>query len=303
MSYEAMAKVRGSGLTDGTIVDVLEALAFCLNEKSGKCCPSTERIAQLARRSPNIVRLTLKKLELDGLISSSQLPGRERHFKLFLDRLPKPKPLSKVKGVAKVEPLSEVTGDPCQKCEGTPVRSERGPLSEVKPEQGSEQGKEQGSEQVVVSPAKADSPPPMSDEEVEALAQQDEELPAIEDTDLFTQVGQKVEVEPQVPSKPAAKKQRSKVKLEKPKNVPQDVFDDWVAFKRNRCKGCTPRMLNGLIRVATEAGVTVEQAMLYQLEQGYMGVTVNGLQGYYRNKKQSQNNYTAEDYSGWLTGM
>ncbi len=168
MSYAAMAAVRGSGLTDATVVDVLEALAFCLNGESGKCCPSTLRIAQLARRSPNVVRQTLKKLEADGLISSTQLPGQERYFKLFLERLPKAKPLSKVKGVAEVKPLSEVTGDPFQKCEGTPVRSERGPLSEVKPEQVSEQGREQGNEQVVG--AFDENAPPPNDSDLEAMA-------------------------------------------------------------------------------------------------------------------------------------
>lgn len=168
MSYAAMAAVRGSGLTDATVVDVLEALAFCLNDKTGKCCPSTETIARLARRSPNVVRQTLKKMENDGLILMIQSPGRERYFKLFLDRLPKGDPLSEVQGVAEVKPLSEVTGDPFQKCEGTPVRSERGPLSEVKPEQVSEQGREQGNEQVVG--AIREIAPPPNDSDLESMA-------------------------------------------------------------------------------------------------------------------------------------
>lgn len=163
-----MAAVRGSGLTDATVVDVLEALAFCLNDKTGKCCPSTETIARLARRSPNVVRQTLKKMENDGLIFMIQSPGRERYFKLFLDRLPKGDPLSEVQGVEEVKPLSEVTGDPFQKCEGTPVRSERGPLSEVKPEQGSEQGREQGNEQVVG--AIREIAPPPNDSDLESMA-------------------------------------------------------------------------------------------------------------------------------------
>ena len=168
MSYAAMAAVRGSGLTDATVVDVLEALAFCLNDKTGKCCPSTETIARLARRSPNVVRQTLKKMENDGLILMIQSPGLERYFKLFLDRLPKGDPLSEVQGVAEVKPLSEVTGAPFQKCEGTPVRSERGPLSEVKPEQVSEQGREQGNEQVVG--AIREIAPPPNDSDLESMA-------------------------------------------------------------------------------------------------------------------------------------
>ena len=147
MSYAAMAAVRGSGLEDATLVDVLEALAFFMNDQSGKCCPSTETIARIARRSPNVTRQAIKKLEAKGFIAVRQSPGRERHFKLFLDRLPKAEPLSEVEGVAEVKPLSEVEGDPFQKCEAPPFRSERGPLSEVKPEQVSEQVNEQVSEQ------------------------------------------------------------------------------------------------------------------------------------------------------------
>ena len=168
MSYAAMAAVRGSGLTDATTVDVLEALAFFLNDESGKCCPSTGSIARIARRSPNVVRQALKKLEADGLIATIQEPGRERYFRLFLDRLPKYVPLKEVKGVAEVKPLSEVTGDPFQKCEGTPVRSERGPLSEVKPEQVSEQVREQGNEQVVG--AFDENAPPPNDSDLESMA-------------------------------------------------------------------------------------------------------------------------------------
>ena len=212
MSYAAMAAVRGSGLTDATVVDVLEALAFCLNGESGKCCPSTLRIAQLARRSPNVVRQTLKKLEADGLISSTQLPGQERYFKLFLERLPKAQPLSKVKGVAEVEPLSEVTGDPFQKCEGTPVRSERGPLSEVKPEQGSEQGIEQGNEQVVG--AIREIAPPPNDSDLESMASGES---------LFI-----VEEHP-VEKVPPKKKPRAPLVT-----FPETLPDDWRALAQER---------------------------------------------------------------------
>lgn len=216
-----MAAVRGSGLTDATVVDVLEALAFCLNDKTGKCCPSTETIARLARRSPNVVRQTLKKMENDGLILMIQSPGRERYFKLFLDRLPKGDPLSEVQGVAEVKPLSEVTGDPFQKCEGTPVRSERGPLSEVKPEQGIEQGREQGNEQVVG--AIREIAPPPTDSDLEAMAS---------DENLFTQAGQKVEEPEPPPGEEAPKKPK------KPRDplvpFPETIPDDWRALAKER---------------------------------------------------------------------
>ena len=51
MSYEAMHKVRASGLSDRTQVDVLEALAFFQNPETGACYPST-RLNRPKENSP-----------------------------------------------------------------------------------------------------------------------------------------------------------------------------------------------------------------------------------------------------------
>lgn len=165
MSYEAMHKVRACGLTDRTLVDVLDSLAFFLNQESGLCFPSTDSIARVARLSPNIVRRAVKDLETAGYISTYQKPGGRRNFQLHLERLPdgdcSSQSAAEVKGVSHLEGVRELTGVsevkgvsevtplPCQKCDPSPVRSERGPLSEVTPEQGinkeSNKEEEQGS--------------------------------------------------------------------------------------------------------------------------------------------------------------
>lgn len=152
MSYEAMHKVRACGLTDRTLVDVLDSLAFFLNQESGLCFPSTDSIARVARLSPNIVRRAVKDLETAGYISTYQKPGGRRNFQLHLERLPdgdcSSQSAAEVKGVSHLEGVRELTGVsevkgvsevtplPCKKCDPSPVRSERGPLSEVTPEQG-----------------------------------------------------------------------------------------------------------------------------------------------------------------------
>ena len=165
MSYEAMHKVRACGLTDRTLVDVLDSLAFFLNQESGLCFPSTDSIARVARLSPNIVRRAVKDLETAGYISTYQKPGGRRNFQLHLERLPdgdcSSRSAAEVKGVShlegvreltgvsEVKGVSEVTPHPCKKCDPSPVRSERGPLPEVTPEQGinkeSNKEEEQGS--------------------------------------------------------------------------------------------------------------------------------------------------------------
>lgn len=155
MSYEAMHKVRASGLTDRTQVDVLEALAFFHNGKTGACFPSTEAIARISRVNDRTVRLTLKVLHDLEFISSVQMPGQKRYFTLHLDRLPtseaqqEPAPLQEITGGEEPAPLKEITGEGCKKLQGTPVKTYRGPLQKLTPEQGinkeSNKEEEQGS--------------------------------------------------------------------------------------------------------------------------------------------------------------
>lgn len=136
MSYEAMHRVRASGLTDRTLVDVLEALAFFLNKETGACFPSTESIARISRVNDRTVRITLKALHEQGLISSTQKAGQKRYFTLNLDRLPEPAPLQEVTGVQEVAGVQEVTGGGCKNLQGTPVKTYREPLQKLTPEQG-----------------------------------------------------------------------------------------------------------------------------------------------------------------------
>ena len=192
MSYEAMHKVRACGLTDRTLVDVLDSLAFFLNQESGLCFPSTDSIARVARLSPNIVRRAVKDLETAGYISTYQKPGGRRNFQLHLERLPdgdcssqsaaevkgvshlegvrELTGVSEVKGVSHLEGVRELTGVsevkgvsevtplPCKKCDPSPVRSERGPLSEVTPEQGINKESNKEEEQGIGTGSVAPSP-------------------------------------------------------------------------------------------------------------------------------------------------
>lgn len=112
MGFLAVFKVRGSGLTNKTEVDVLEALAFFMNDQSGVCFPSTDAVARIARVHPNVARKTLKELEANGLISTRQAPGCRRYFDLHLDRLPLNETAggNDLDGVKEVEPLKDVEG-------------------------------------------------------------------------------------------------------------------------------------------------------------------------------------------------
>lgn len=147
MSFEAMHKVRASGLSDRTQVDVLEALAFFLNQETGACFPSTESIARISRVNDRLVRTTLKALHDLGYVSSIQTPGQRRYFTLHLDKLPTTEPLkestpleeptlpNKNTPLYKTTPLHESTGEECMKVQGTPVEKCSTPLYETTAEQ------------------------------------------------------------------------------------------------------------------------------------------------------------------------
>ena len=176
MSYEAMHKVRASGLTDRTQVDVLEALAFFHNGKTGACFPSTEAIARISRVNDRTVRLTLKVLHDLGFISSVQMPGQKRYFTLHLDRLPtseaqqepaplqeitggeEPAPLQEITGGEEHAPLQEITGEGCKKLQGAPAKTYRGPLQKLTPEQGINKESNKEEEQGIGTGSVAPSP-------------------------------------------------------------------------------------------------------------------------------------------------
>lgn len=157
MGYREMCRVRASGLTDRTQVDVLEALAYFQNSKTGKCFPSTEALARVSRVNPNLVRKTIRDLVQAGLVSCVQDPGRTRFFTLNLSKLPEgvdvPEPLEESEGVKETTPLEVREVDPFRKVKYPPLGSSRGPLEVPKAEQGIEQGIEQGREQGSFSPA------------------------------------------------------------------------------------------------------------------------------------------------------
>ena len=69
-------------------------------------------------------------------------------------------------------------------------------------------------------------------------------------------------------SKPA---RRPAPKLVKPEGVSDGVWDEWQALKRKLCKSCSQRMVDAIDREAKKAGMTVEEAMVYQLEKGWKG--------------------------------
>lgn len=155
MSYPAIGRVLASGLTNGTEVSVLVALAYHLNEKTGLCYPSVSAISRVARRSPNFVRKAIKSLEAKGVISCQQSPGGVRHFTLNLNLLPLPEsgplPNSDPLSESQVPPYETLT-TPLAKPVGEALRN-RKPNKELNRELNKESNKEDFCAPVARAPA------------------------------------------------------------------------------------------------------------------------------------------------------
>lgn len=173
MSFKAVATVLNSDLRDGSEVAVLVALAHCLNDQTGKCCPSTATIARIARRSENIVRKTLKDLEGRGLLSSAQPAGGVRHFSLNLNPLQVSSGVADLEGVAEVQGVTEVEPPPCRSERGGVAEAKAHPLQICKPnrEENKEDNKETNREGVAARAARTRSsafiPPEVASGEID----------------------------------------------------------------------------------------------------------------------------------------
>lgn len=90
MGYKSAFRVRMSDIDDGTLVDVLEAIACFVNEKepSVGCYPSLETIMRVSRKSKPTVRAAIKALREKGFLSFEQEAGEKRIYYLNLDLFP-----------------------------------------------------------------------------------------------------------------------------------------------------------------------------------------------------------------------
>lgn len=88
---------------------------------------------------------------------------------------------------------------------------------------------------------------------------------------------------------------RVKEKLVKPEGVSEQTWVDWQALKRKLCKSCTQRMVNAIVREAAKAGMTVEEAMIYQLEKGWKGFEADWVTDNRPNKRSTNIRFEGHD--------
>lgn len=241
------------------------------DDQGGSCYPSRATLVALTGLSLPTVKDKIQSLEAAGWMRTEQNPGKPRYFFINIERL-----TSAAAACGEVEPCSE-TGeeiDPGKNLTGAknyPGKNLAGsnslPGKKVSPrgaknlagrglksyprkEQLKDQLKEQESNTAFSLEPRAHVHP-------RAEVQGVEGTPV--DGELF----------PDKPKRETAKRLAST--LQKPEGVSPELWGEWVAFKKKRCKSCTPRMVKHLCDEAAKAGITPEGAMTIQLERGWAG--------------------------------
>lgn len=68
------------------------------------------------------------------------------------------------------------------------------------------------------------------------------------------------------------KENKKKSDLVKPEGVEEELFDEWLGFKKSVTKAKTSqRMVDAMVREAAKAGISTSQAMVTQMENGWQG--------------------------------
>ena len=218
MGYKSAFRVRMSGLDDGTLVDVLEAVACFVNElePSAGCFPSLETIMRVSRKSKPSVRAAIKALREKGLLSFEQEAGEKRIYHLNLDLLPD--------GGQKVNPVNPQTdAKTLPGKEIDPVKNLDGEGKEIDPVEGKE-----------LSPEGVKNFTPKREEkrEIEQGNRTGNSLPAQApwETDHLTNDGKKVEK----PKKTVDRGSRLSI---------TELPDDWKAFAEQEEPDLDPKRL------------------------------------------------------------
>lgn len=86
-------------------------------------------------------------------------------------------------------------------------------------------------------------------------------------------------------------------KLQKPEGISDDLWKEWVAHKKKRCKSCTQRMVDAIVREASAAGISTQAAMEIQLENGWSGFKAEYVRNKGWNGEKSSIPFAERDYS------
>ena len=233
------------GMTDS------EWRVFCVicrhaNDDTGDdCFPSTALLAQKSRLSEKIVKKAVQSLELKKWIRTEQKPGGKRFF--FVDT----KKISESPFIVKEEIHP---GEECY------PREDLHPRAEVHPGE-----KVHGDPVQKFTPGGCTSSPLK-----EQLKEQSSNASAATDKPEFF-----LQSEENSPGKPKAKKKKDVA--DKPDDVSQEVWDDFLAHRKKFKVTVSDTVVLGFRREADKAGISLEDALVVSITNGWRGFNAEWL--------------------------
>ena len=284
---------------------VLMALCWFVNEKKATsttcaCWPSIKKIAAKAHVSELTARKSIKVLMEKKFITAHQPPGKVRVFYVDFSRIKELAGGKDLEGVKDVSGVKDLEGDPLKMLKGRGERSLPPPLKDLEAEQGIEQGIEQGRVAHACASAVATTPPVVDDEaeaewndltaraalEADSMPEDvfspDAQIPienidarfatasdSIFGTDTPPKDQNAAERKSEAISKPKRKRVSSSVVKDKPEDISQEVWDDWLTTRRAKRLPLTQTALNSVRREAASAGLTFQAAVTFAVEQGW----------------------------------
>lgn len=295
MGIRAMNFVKDNRRAGGFAQAVLAYLADCMNDRTGRCFPLREKIAEYFsseddRCTVKRVERALARLRTLGFIESKRVPytrqtatgqegGWQNSYVLvgFIPGDSNPVGVTNISGVTpKTDVTPAVDGGNPQNVQGVTPTVDRG-----HPHRGGIKQKEleeNKKERVIGAPSGAPYPEDF-DQSLFDEAQREAQL-----------AGEKTTDEP--PMKEEKPKRKRSSNVQKPESVSGQVWNDFTALRTKRRAPITETALKGIQREAEKAGITLEEALSTCCERGWQGFKAE----WYRREKLEQKNASKAEY-------
>lgn len=279
MSHAAEKWARAQTVGNATAKAVLKELAFRLNGKDGLCCPSLKTLCiDLEIKKRDTVLAAVQRLEALGLIAreierseSGEILRTLYSFPTFVPSEWEDRPKRKV---------SRKSGQGIPK-NGTPYPENRETVSQKSGDRYPENRDVTGKLNMETEPGK----------ERVIKASPSDDLVLSADTE-----------------QPKAKTKRSKTTIDRPDDVGEQVWDEFLILRKQKRKTFTELALKGMRREAEAAGLSLEEAMTMCVEHGWQSFQAKYVKDQnngnrYRSKRQPtcpgdwENEYKGVDYT------
>lgn len=294
MGIRAMNFVKDNRRAGGFAQAVLAYLADCMNDRTGRCFPLREKIAEYFsseddRCTVKRVERALARLRTLGFIESKRVPytrqtatgqegGWQNSYVLvgFIPGDSNPVGVTNISGVTpKTDVTPAVDGGNPQNVQGVTPTVDRG-----HPHRGGIKQKEleeNKKERVIGAPSGAPYPEDF-DQSLFDEAQREAQLAGAKPTDE--------------PPRKEEKPKRKRTSVARPDGVSEQVWEDFSALRTKRRAPITETALKGIQREAEKAGITLEAALSTCCERGWQGFKAE----WYRREKLEQKNASKAEY-------